>query len=105
MSIPINPFDMKRSAGLGVRIYLPMVGFCVHIDIQPRLIKNEFKLIVNNIRKNIGIIKNDMLGLYSDNEIKFLEKLESNILDTCKKYEDIFKTLDSAYKSYKDDWL
>jgi serine/threonine-protein kinase HipA len=62
-------------------------------------------LIVNNIRKNIGIIKNDMLGLYSDNEIKFLEKLESNILDTCKKYEDIFKTLDSAYKSYKDDWL
>ena len=82
-----------------------MVGFCVHIDIQPRLIKNEFKLIVNNIRKNIGIIKNDMLGLYSDNEIKFLEKLESNILDTCKKYEDIFKTLDSAYKSYKDDWL
>ena len=46
-----------------------------------------------------------MLGLYSDNEIKFLEKLESNILDTCKKYEDIFKTLDSAYKSYKDDWL
>ena len=82
-----------------------MVGFCVHIDTQPRLIKNEFKLIVNNIRKNIGIIKNDMLGLYSDNEIKFLEKLESNILDTCKKYEDIFKTLDSAYKSYKDDWL
>lgn len=82
-----------------------MVGFCVHTDIPPRLIKNEFKLIVNNIRKNIGIIKNDMLGLYSDNEIKFLEKLESNILDTCKKYEDIFKTLDSAYKSYKDDWL
>ena len=82
-----------------------MVGFCVHIDIQPRLIKNEFKLIVNNIRKNIGIIKNDMLGLYSDNEIKFLEKLESNILDTCKKYEDIFKTLDSDYKFYKDDWL
>ena len=21
-----NPFDMKRSAGIGVRIYLPMVG-------------------------------------------------------------------------------
>jgi outer membrane protein insertion porin family len=21
-----NPFDMKRSAGLGLRIYLPMVG-------------------------------------------------------------------------------
>jgi outer membrane protein insertion porin family len=21
-----NPFDMKRSAGLGVRIYLPMIG-------------------------------------------------------------------------------
>ncbi|WP_418185962.1 HipA domain-containing protein [Aliarcobacter vitoriensis] len=82
-----------------------MVGFCVHTDIQPRLIKNEFKLIVNNIRKNIGIIKNDMIGLYSDNEIKFLEKLESNILDNCKKYEDIFKTLDSDYKSYKDDWL
>lgn len=81
------------------------VGFCVHTDIQPRLIKNEFKLIVNNIRKNIGIIKNDMLCSYSDNEIKFLEKLESNILDTCKKYEDIFKTLDSDYKSYKDDWL
>ena len=94
-----DEFDSKK-----IGIY-DIVGFCVHIDIQPRLIKNEFKLIVNNIRKNIGIIKNDMLGLYSDNEIKFLEKLESNILDTCKKYEDIFKTLDSAYKSYKDDWL
>ncbi len=54
-------------------------------NIQPLLIKNEFKLIVNNIGKNIGIIKNDMLGLYSDNEIKFLEKLESNILDISKK--------------------
>ena len=94
-----DEFDSKK---IGIH---DIVGFCVHIDIQPRLIKNEFKLIVNNIRKNIGIIKNDMLGLYSDNEIKFLEKLESNILDTCKKYEDIFKTLDSAYKSYKDDWL
>ncbi len=94
-----DEFDSKKIGAYD------MVGFCVHIDIQPRLIKNEFKLIVNNIRKNIGIIKNDMLGLYSDNEIKFLEKLESNILDTCKKYEDIFKTLDSAYKSYKDDWL
>ena len=94
-----DEFDSKK-----IGIY-DIVGFCVHIDIQPRLIRSEFKLIVNNIRKNIGIIKNDMLGLYSDNEIKFLEKLESNILDTCKKYEDIFKTLDSAYKSYKDDWL
>ena len=94
-----DEFDSKK-----IGIY-DIVGFCVHIDIQPRLIKNEFKLIVNNIRKNIGIIKNDMLGLYSDNEIKFLEKLESNILDTCKKYEDIFKTLDSDYKFYKDDWL
>ena len=94
-----DEFDSKKIGAYD------MVGFCVHIDIQPRLIKNEFKLIVNNIRKNIGIIKNDMLGLYSDNEIKFLEKLESNILDTCKKYEDIFKTLDSAYKSYKDDCL
>ena len=82
-----------------------MVGFCVHSDIQPRLIKNEFKLIVNNIRKNIGTIKNDMLGSYNDNEIEFLEKLESNILDTCKKNEDIFKTLDSDYKSYKDEYL
>ena len=94
-----DEFDSKK-----IGIY-DIVGFCVHIDIQPRLIRSEFKLIVNNIRKNIGIIKNDMLGLYSDNEIKFLEKLESNILDTCKKYEDIFKTLDSAYKSYKHDWL
>ena len=94
-----DEFDSKK-----IGIY-DIVGFCVHIDIQPRLIRSEFKLIVNNIRKNIGIIKNDMLGLYSDNEIKFLEKLESNILDTCKKYEDIFKTLDSDYKFYKDDWL
>ena len=81
-----------------------MVGFCVHTDIQSRLIKNEFKLIVNNIRKNIGTIKNDMLGSYNDNEIDFLEKLESNILDTCEKYEDIFKTLGSDYKSYKDEY-
>ena len=94
-----DEFDSKK-----IGIY-DIVGFCVHIDIQPRLIRSEFKLIVNNIRKNIGIIKNDMLCSYSDDEIKFLEKLESNILDTCKKYEDIFKTLDSAYKSYKDDWL
>ena len=94
-----DEFDSKK-----IGIY-DIVGFCVHIDIQPRLIRSEFKLIVNNIRKNIGIIKNDMLGLYSDNEIKFLEKLESNILDTCKKYEDIYKTLDSDYKFYKDDWL
>ena len=61
-----DEFDSKKIGAYD------MVGFCVHIDIQPRLIKNEFKLIVNNIRKNIGIIKNDMLGLYSDNEIKFL---------------------------------
>ena len=82
-----------------------MVGFCVHTDIQPRLIKSEFLSLVKNIRKNIGLIKKEIQLKCNNNEIDFLEKLETNILDTCEKYDDIFKSLDKDYKTYKEEYL
>ncbi len=82
-----------------------MVGFCVHTNIQPRLIKSEFLSIVKNIHKNIGLIKKEIQLRCNNNEIEFLEKLETNILDTCEKYDDIFKSLDKAYKTYKKEYL
>ena len=82
-----------------------MVGFCVHADIQPRLIKSEFLSLVKNIRKNIGLIKKEIQLKCTNNEIEFLEKLETNILDTCEKYDDIFKTLEKNYKIYKEEYI
>ena len=72
---------------------------------QPRLIKSEFLSLVNNIRKNIGLIKKEIQLKCTNNEIEFLEKLETNILDTCEKYDDIFKSLDKDYKTYKEEYL
>jgi serine/threonine-protein kinase HipA len=82
-----------------------MVGFCVHTNMQPRLIKSEFLSLVKNIRKNIGLIKNEIQLKCTNNEIEFLEKLETNILDTCEKYDDILKSLDKDYKTYKEEYL
>ena len=82
-----------------------MVGFCVYTDMQPRLIKSEFLSLVKNIRKNIGLIKKEIQLKCTNNEIEFLEKLETNILDTCEKYDDIFKSLDKDYKPYKEEYL
>ena len=61
--------------------------------------------LVKNIRKNIGLIKKEIQLKCTNNEIEFLEKLETNILDTCEKYDDIFKSLDKDYKTYKEEYL
>lgn len=81
-----------------------MVGFCVHTDIQPRLIKNEFSQIVTNIYKNIEIIKDEMVGFCDNDELEFIEQLKENILETCKKYEFIFDNLVKDYKEYKQEY-
>ena len=81
-----------------------MVGFCVHTNIQPRLIKNELSSIIANIKKNIETIKNETLSLCDENEINFLESLEKNILLTCKKHENMIQTLVDDYKIYKKEY-
>ena len=81
-----------------------MVGFCVHRNIQPRLIKNELSSIIANIKKNIETIKNETLSLCDENEINFLESLEKNILLTCKKHENMIQTLVDDYKIYKKEY-
>ena len=50
-------------------------------------------------------IKKEIQLKCTNNEIEFLEKLETNILDTCEKYDDIFKSLDKDYKTYKEEYL
>lgn len=94
--------DTFESSNIGA---FDMVGFCVHTDIQPRLIKSEFLSIVKNIRKNVGLIRKKIQLKCTNNEIEFLEKLEKNILDTCEKYDDIFKTLEKNYKIYKEEYI
>lgn len=81
-----------------------MVGFCVHTNIQPRLVKNELISIITNIKKNIKIIKDETLCNCDENEINFLESLEKNILETCKKHEDMLQTLMDDYKMYKKEY-
>ena len=81
-----------------------MVGFCVHTDIQPRLIKNELVSIIVNIKKNIGTIKNETSSICDEDEIDFLESLEKNILETCKKHEDMIQPLIDDYKIYKKEY-
>lgn len=93
-----DEFDSKKVGSYD------FVGFCVHTQIQPRLIKNEFTSIVRNIRKNIISLKNETLSFCNDKEIDFLENLEKNILDTCKKYENIFESLVEDFKEYKSEY-
>lgn len=81
-----------------------LVGFCVHTDLQPRLVKNELLNIIKNINKNIGTIKNNLLNTSTKEELDFLNSLEDNILKTCKKYEQIVQTLVEDYKEYKDEY-
>ena len=81
-----------------------MVGFCVHTDIPPRLIKNELSSIIVNIKKNIGTIKDETLSICDEEEIKFLESLVENILETCKKHKDMIQTLVDDYKIYKKEY-
>ncbi len=82
-----------------------IVGFCVHTDIQARLIKNEFTVISTDIRKNIKEIKDEMITFCTPKEIEFLEALEKNILETIKKYENIFENFVEDYKEYKNEYL
>ena len=81
-----------------------LVGFCVHADMQPRLVKNELLNIIENINKNIKTIKDDLLNFCSKEEIDFLNSLENNILKTCEKYKDMIQSFLEDYKEYKDEY-
>ncbi len=81
-----------------------LVGFCVHTDIQPRLVKNEFLNIIESINKNIVKVKDNLLSSSNTEEIDFLNTLENNILNTCEKYKEIIQSLVEDYKEYKDEY-
>ncbi|MDD2888552.1 MAG: HipA domain-containing protein [Aliarcobacter sp.] len=81
-----------------------LVGFCVHTDIQPRLVRDELLSMIENIIKNIKLIKSDLLVSYDIEEIDFLNSLEKNILETCEKYKNIVQSLINDYKEYKNEY-
>ena len=81
-----------------------LVGFCVHTEMQPRLVKNEFLNIIESINKNIKSIKDNLLSSCNIEEITFLNSLENNILITCEKYKDMIESLIEDYKEYKDEY-
>ena len=66
-----------------------LVGFCVHADIQPRLVRDELLSMIENIIKNIKPIKSELLNSCNNEEIDFLNSLEKNILETCEKYKNV----------------
>ena len=81
-----------------------LVGFCVHADIQPRLVRDELLSMIENIIKNIKLIISDLLVSYDIEEIDFLNSLEKNILETCKKYKNIVQSLINDYKEYRNEY-
>ena len=81
-----------------------IVGFCVHADIQPRLVRDELLSMIENIIKNIKTIKSDLLNSCDIEEIDFLNSLEKNILETCEKYKNVVQSLIYDYKEYKDEY-
>ena len=81
-----------------------LVGFCVHTDIQPRLVRDELLSMIENIIKNIKLIKSDFLVSYDIEAIEFLNSLEKNILETCEKYKNIVQSLINDYKEYKNEY-
>ena len=81
-----------------------LVGFCVHTEMQPRLVKNEFLNIIESINKNIKSIKDNLLSSCNIEEITFLNSLENNIFKTCEKYKDMIESLIEDYKEYKDEY-
>ena len=81
-----------------------LVGFCVHADIQPRLVRDELLSMIENIIKNIKTIKSDLLNSCDIEEIDFLNSLEKNILETCEKYKNVVQSLINNYKEYKNEY-
>ncbi len=81
-----------------------LVGFCVHADIQPRLVRDELLSMIENIIKNIKPIKSDLLNSCDIEEIDFLNSLEKNILETCEKYKNVVQSLINNYKEYKNEY-
>ena len=81
-----------------------LVGFCVHTEMQPRLVKNEFLNIIESINKNIKSIKDNLLSSCNIEEITFLNSLENNIFKTCEKYKEMIQSLVEDYKEYKDEY-
>jgi serine/threonine-protein kinase HipA len=93
-----DEFNANRIGGFD------LVGFCVHTNIQPRLVKNELLNIIKDIKKNIKTIKDSLSNSCNKEEIDFLNSLEKNILKTCEKYKDMIQSLAEDYKEYKDEY-
>lgn len=81
-----------------------MVGFCVHADIQPRLVRSELLNIIKVINKNIKTIKDSLSNSCNKEELDFLNSLENNILKTCEEYKEMVQSLVKDYKEYKDEY-